>query len=123
MIDTIGSGIRKMFMIQKSRFFPLPEYPLEQNRVQVTITGRVLKISYACKLAELPHLALDDIILLSRVQKQKSRSDAQVRQFKAQGLIEGRNLISIYPPKLRGIAMTRRSTPSIVASMMSITSA
>lgn len=90
MIDTIGSGIRKMFMIQKSRFFPLPEYPLEQNRVQVTITGRVLKISYACKLAELPHLALDDIILLSRVQKQKSRSDAQVRQFKAQGLIEGR---------------------------------
>ena len=90
MIDTIGSGIRKMFMIQKNRFFPLPEYQLEQNRVQVTITGRVLNISYARKLAELPNLALDDIILLDRVQKQKSLSDTQVRHLKAQGLIEGR---------------------------------
>lgn len=90
MIDTIGSGIRKMFLIQKNRFFPLPEYQLEQNRVQVTITGRVLDISYARKLAELPNLALDDIILLDRVQKQKSLSDAQVRHLKAQRLIEGR---------------------------------
>lgn len=90
MIDTIGSGIRKMFLIQKNRFFPLPEYQLEQNRVQVTITGRVLDISYARKLAELPNLALDDIILLDRVQKQKSLSDGQVRHLKAQGLIEGR---------------------------------
>ncbi|MCF8987092.1 transcriptional regulator [Pseudomonas sp. SZ57] len=90
MIDTIGSGIRKMFLIQKNRFFPLPEYQLEQNRVQVTITGRVLDISYARKLAELPNLALDDIILLDRVQKHKSLSDAQVRHLKAQRLIEGR---------------------------------
>lgn len=90
MIDTIGSGIRKMFLIQKNRFFPLPEYQLEQKRVQVTITGRVLDISYARKLAELPSLALDDIILLDRVQKQKSLSDAQVRHLKAQRLIEGR---------------------------------
>lgn len=37
MIDTIGSGIRKMFFIQKNRFFPLPEYELKDNRVQVTI--------------------------------------------------------------------------------------
>lgn len=90
MIDTIGSGIRKMFLIQKNRFFPLPEYQLEQNRVQVTITGRVLDISYARKLAELPNLALDDIILLDRVQKHKPLSDAQVRHLKAQRLIEGR---------------------------------
>ncbi|WP_258019384.1 ATP-binding protein [Pseudomonas chlororaphis] len=90
MIDTIGSGIRKMFLIQKSRFFPLPEYQLEQNRVQVTITGRVLDISYARKLAELPSLVLDDIILLDRVQKQKPLTDVQIQHLKAQGLIEGR---------------------------------
>lgn len=90
MIDTIGSGIRKMFLIQKNRFFPLPEYQLERNRVQVTITGRVLDMSYARKLAELPNLALDDIILLDRVQKRKSLSDAQARHLKQQRLIEGR---------------------------------
>ncbi|WP_211182230.1 RNA-binding domain-containing protein [Advenella sp. EE-W14] len=31
MIDTIGSGIRKMFLIQKKRFFPLPEYDLKNS--------------------------------------------------------------------------------------------
>jgi ATP-dependent DNA helicase RecG len=38
MIDTIGSGILKMFQIQKDRFFPLPEYDISDNKVQVTIT-------------------------------------------------------------------------------------
>lgn len=90
MIDTIGSGIRKMFLIQKNRFFPLPEYQLEGNRVQVTITGRVLDMGYARKLAELPNLTLDDIILLDRVQKRKPLTDAQARHLKQQGLIEGR---------------------------------
>ena len=90
MIDTIGSGIRKMFLIQKNRFFPLPEYQLERNRVQVTITGRVLDMSYARKLAELPNLSLEDILLLDRVQKRKPLTDAQSLHLKAQGLIEGR---------------------------------
>lgn len=90
MIDTIGSGIRKMFLIQKNRFFPLPEYQLEGNRVQVTITGRVLDMGYARKLAELPNLTLDDIILLDRVQKRKPLTDVQARHLKQQGLIEGR---------------------------------
>ena len=31
MIDTIGSGIRKMFLIQKKRYFPMPEYELGNN--------------------------------------------------------------------------------------------
>ncbi|XKE45482.1 putative DNA binding domain-containing protein [Halomonas organivorans] len=90
MIDTIGSGIRKMFVIQKNRFFPLPEYQLDQDRVQVTITGRVVDLNYARKLAELPDLTLDDIILLDRVQKRKPLTDEQARHLKRQGLIEGR---------------------------------
>lgn len=90
MIDTIGSGIRKMFVTQKNRFFPLPEYQLGRGMVQVTITGRVLDISYARKLAEMPNLSLDDIILLDRVQKRKSLTAEQVKYLKQQGLVEGR---------------------------------
>lgn len=90
MIDTIGSGIRKMFVTQKNRFFPLPEYQLDRGMVQVTITGRVLDVSYARKLAELPDLSLDDIILLDRVQKKKPLTSEQVRYLKQQGLVEGR---------------------------------
>lgn len=90
MIDTIGSGIRKMFLIQKNRFFPLPEYRLDSQRVEVTITGRVVDIAYARKLAAFPDLSLEDIILLDRVQKHKSLLDEQAKYLKGKGLIEGR---------------------------------
>lgn len=90
MIDTIGSGIRKMFYIQKKRFFPLPEYELADDRVQVTITGRVVDIAYAKKLAAYPDLTLEDILLLDRVQKRKLITDGQAKHLRAQGLIEGR---------------------------------
>ena len=90
MIDTIGSGIRKMFLIQKNRFFPLPEYKLSNNRVEVTITGGVLDMAYARKLAMYPDLSLEDIILLDRVQKQQSLTDTQAKYLKSEGLIEGR---------------------------------
>jgi ATP-dependent DNA helicase RecG len=90
MIDTIGSGIRKMFLIQKKRYFPLPEYELDNDRVQVTIIGRVVDLAYARKLAELPDLTLEDILLLDRVQKHKSLTDEQARHLKNLGLIEGR---------------------------------
>ena len=89
MIDTIGSGIRKMFNIQKDRFFPLPEYEIDNDRVQVTITGSVLDINYARKLAQMPDLSLDDIILLDRVQKHKSLTDTQIKHLRQQNLIEG----------------------------------
>ncbi len=90
MIDTIGSGIRKMFVIQKNRFFPLPEYNLANQRVEVSIAGRVLDMAYARKLAQLPDLSLEDIVLLDRVQKHKPLTDEQVRYLKGKGFIEGR---------------------------------
>ncbi len=90
MIDTIGSGIRKMFLIQKKRYFPLPEYDLHNDRVEVTITGRVVDMAYARKLAAYPDLTLEDIFLLDRVQKRKILTDDQAKHLKALGLIEGR---------------------------------
>ena len=43
MIDTIGSGILKIFTTQRQRFFPLPDYDLsDPNRVEVTLFGKVL---------------------------------------------------------------------------------
>jgi ATP-dependent DNA helicase RecG len=90
MIDTIGSGIRKMFLIQKKRYFPMPEYELDNNRVQVIITGRVVDMAYARKLAEYPDLTLEDILLLDRVQKNKPLTDEQAKYLRSQRLIEGR---------------------------------
>ena len=58
--------------------------------MQVTITGRVVDIAYAKKLAAYPDLTLEDILLLDRVQKRKPITDEQAKHLKVQGLIEGR---------------------------------
>lgn len=90
MIDTIGSGIRRMYRIQSERFFPLPEYDLGDDAVTVEISGRILDMNYARKLAQVPDLSLDDIILLDRVQKKKPIDSASAKYLRAKNLIEGR---------------------------------
>ncbi|MFW2134802.1 RNA-binding domain-containing protein [Chryseobacterium sp. TY4] len=90
MIDTIGSGIKRMFRIQKDKFFPLPEYDFSGHKVKVTIIGKVVDVNYARKLAELPNLSLDEIILLDKVAKQKELSDNEIKNLKSKHLIEGR---------------------------------
>lgn len=90
MVDTIGSGIKKMFAFQRERFFPLPEYDLSENRVKVTIIGRVLDMDYATILARDRSLSLDEIILLDKVQKRKMLTESEAKHLKKQGFIEGK---------------------------------
>ncbi|OAL83121.1 RNA-binding domain-containing protein [Acinetobacter terrae] len=90
LIDTIGSGIRRMFLKQREKFFPMPDYTLANNRVQVKITGKVLSIEYARKLAELPDLSLKNIIALDQVQKNQLINDDDALELRKKGLIEGR---------------------------------
>ena len=90
MIDTIGSGIKRMFSIQKKRFFPMPDYVVENNRVQVTVYGKILNERYTKLLASNPDISLRDVILLDRVAKNYPIDDEQIKSFKEKGLIEGR---------------------------------
>jgi len=90
LIDTIGSGIVKMFTIQSKKYFPLPEYELSNDSVKVTIEGKVLDMNYALKLASIPDLSLQEIILLDKVQKGHSLSADEVKVLKVKNLIEGK---------------------------------
>ena len=90
MIDTIGSGIRKMFVIQKNKYFPLPEYDFSNNKVKVQIIGKILDKNYAKKLALNSDLSLQDIILLDKVAKHKQLTDSEIKDLKSKNLIEGR---------------------------------
>ena len=90
LIDTIGSGIVKMFTIQSKKYFPLPEYELANDSVKVIIEGKVLDMNYALKLASVPDLSLEEIILLDKVQKGHSLSVNEVKVLKAKNLIEGK---------------------------------
>lgn len=90
MIDTIGSGIKKMFQYQRERFFPMPDYDTKQNIVKLTITGKVLDMDYARVLVRNPNLSLEEIMLLDKVQRQKPMNDDEAKRLKNRGLIEGR---------------------------------
>lgn len=90
MIDAIGSGIKRMFNIQRKKFFPMPDYEFINNKVKLTITGKVMDINYARKIASMPDLSLTDIIALDKVAKSKKLSTSEISGLKNKGLIEGR---------------------------------
>ncbi len=90
LIDTTGSGIKRMYNIQRKKFFPLPDYDLSKHSVKVTIIGKILDTKYAVKLAQMPNLSLHEIILLDKVSKSKPITDFEIKELKEKQLIEGR---------------------------------
>lgn len=91
MIDTVGSGIRRIYNIQKEKYFPLPDYDLsEDNRVKVTLYGKIIDENYSKILFEKTNLDIDKVILLDRVQKSYSITKEQSDYLKKDDLIEGR---------------------------------
>lgn len=96
MIDTIGSGIKRVFSLQRSRFFPMPDYDLtDPQRVKVRLSGKILDENYTRLLIAKTELSLTDIIALDKVQKKKPLSNDEFGRLKRSKLIEGRrpNLI------------------------------
>jgi ATP-dependent DNA helicase RecG len=90
MIDTIGSGIKRMFTRQKERSFPMPDYELDRKKVAVRLTGEVLDENYTRLLLSKTELALMDVVALDKVQKKRPLDDETVERLRAQKLIEGR---------------------------------
>lgn len=91
MIDTQGGGIKRMFIKQRERFFPMPDYELAQpERVMVTLRGRILDERYTRMLMARNGLDLATIVLLDKVQKGVRIGANDVRRLKAAALVEGR---------------------------------
>ena len=91
MIDTQGGGIKRMFMKQRERFFPMPDYDLSQpERVMVKLRGRILDERYTRVLMSQSGLELGLIMLLDKVQKGARISADESRRLKAAKLVEGR---------------------------------
>lgn len=91
MIDTIGSGIKRMFTEQRKRFFPLPDFDLSvANKVTVKISGRIWDENYTKLLMSKTDLDLKTVVLLDRVQKSLSLNDDEIKHLKKLKLIEGR---------------------------------
>lgn len=91
MIDTLGMGIRRMFFEQRKRYFPLPEYDLEDaNHVRLTIYGKLIDENYSRALIERKDLSINEVMALDRIQKKQEIPKPMVQELKIKGLIEGR---------------------------------
>ena len=90
MVETEGGGIRKLFIQQRRRFFPMPNYDTQNSHVICTIEGRVLDENFANILVSNTSLSLADIMLLDSVQKGKTISHIAANYLRKKGYIEGR---------------------------------
>lgn len=91
MIDTIGSGIKKMFIMQMQRYFPLPHYDLsEYNKVAVKIIGKIIDENYTKLLINNTSLDLKTVIALDKVQKKEPLNENERKILRKFKLIEGR---------------------------------
>jgi ATP-dependent DNA helicase RecG len=91
MIETIGSGIKKIFTIQRSRFFPMPTYDFsKENSTIVAIYGELIDQNYTNILGANPDLPMDDVIALDKVQKKQPIDDEEINRLRKKGFIEGR---------------------------------
>ena len=91
LIDTAGMGIRRSFEKLRERYFPMLDYDFsENNRVKVTIYGKILNEKYTSLLFENQNLSLEKVMLLDRVQKNIMISKQQSDILRKAHLIEGR---------------------------------
>lgn len=92
MIDTMGYGIYRMYVEQRKRFFPLPDYTQStRDKVVLEIYGHSIDENYSKLLIEKKDdLSLTEVILLDKVQKGQAITDDAARLLKRKGLIEGR---------------------------------
>ena len=91
MIDKLGYGIHNIYLSQRNRFFPLPDYLLsEKDKVVLQIYGHTIDENYSKLLIERKDLPLDRVVLLDKVQKNIEINENAAKILKNEKLIEGR---------------------------------
>lgn len=93
MIDTQGYGIHTMYMRQKERFLPMPDYSdSTSSEVILHLPGNVIDENYSKLLMEKTDMSLTTAIMLDMVQRghgEMLSADA-IAELRRSGYIEGR---------------------------------
>lgn len=91
MVDSQGFGIHDMYMHQRERFLPMPDYDRSsESHVILEIPGQVINREYSEMLMENGSLDLFTVVLLDRVQKGKPLTKDALKKLRDQKLVEGR---------------------------------
>lgn len=90
MIDSITSGIQRIYKIQRDKGFPLPTYCFTNGQVNVTIEGKILNENYTRLLFSNSSLDINLVFLLDKVQKKQELTKEEASMLRKRNLIEGR---------------------------------
>lgn len=91
MVDSKGYGIHNMFLRQKERYLPMPDYKgSDDSRVVMHLPGTVLDEKYSIMLLENSNINLTEAVLLDQVQKGILPNDNTIAMLRKKHLIEGR---------------------------------
>lgn len=91
MIDTQGYGIHKLFVRQKERYLPMPDYDgSTETNVVLSLPGTVIDENYSLMLLENREISMTQAVLLDAVQRGKGISPDAVKMLRKVNLIEGR---------------------------------
>ncbi|GHT30020.1 hypothetical protein AGMMS49574_08430 [Bacteroidia bacterium] len=119
MIDTVGSGIKKMFTIQRDRFFPLPAYNIsDEKHTEVTIHGELINENYSRQLFKHPELSLDDVIALDKVQKKLPISKDALNRLRSLDLIKGRSSLVEIVGSIKSVDFTNKDFKEMVLNLL-----
>lgn len=90
MIDSQSIGIRRVFRIQRDRYFSLPDYDLSnRQQVKVCVYGKVLDENYSQILFANPDFDLETVFLIDCVQKRIKIDKEAVKHLRKLKVIEG----------------------------------
>lgn len=91
MIDSQGYGIHNLFVRQRERFLPMPDYEgSTEDRVVLNMPGIVIDIDYSLLLMKNSTLSLTEAYLLDRVQKRHPISENAIKMLRKKNLVEGK---------------------------------
>lgn len=91
MVDSQGFGIHDIYQNQRDRFLPMPDYDNSTtNHVILEIPGQIINSEYSETLMQHANLDLSTVYLLDRVQRGKPITKEEIKNLRAQNLIEGR---------------------------------
>lgn len=91
MIDSQGYGIHNLYVRQKERYLPMPDYDgTDDLHVTMHLPGSVIDENYSLILMENNDINLTETILLDQIQKGNIPNEEAVMMLRKKKLVEGR---------------------------------
>ena len=89
MIDSMGRGINRIVKKQRERYFPLPDYDLQNDKVSMTLHGAIMDEAYTQILLYKKDLPNEYVVALDKIQKKLPINTKMLIKLRQEKLVEG----------------------------------